>query len=135
MTVDVRVASPADYDRIVAVVDDWWADRSTRASHAFSCPLLNTSRVVEDEQGLAGFLVAFISPAQPQWPTSTSVVFGLITARPGWPAPSTTSAATRATTAAANCEPSLRPATLPPSASMSASASLSAVRWRTTTAV
>ena len=24
MTVDVRVASPNDYDQIVAVIDDWW---------------------------------------------------------------------------------------------------------------
>ena len=61
----VRVASPHDYDDIVAVVDDWWG-RPVAAGlpRLFLNHFCNTSRVAQDEQGLAGFLVAFMSPAQ-----------------------------------------------------------------------
>ena len=63
----VRMARPEDYDRIVAVVDDWWG-RPVRPSlpRLFLDHFWSTSRVAEDDQGLAGFLVAFVSPAQPQ---------------------------------------------------------------------
>jgi len=62
----VRVARPEDYDRIVAVVDDWWG-RPVRPSlpRLFLDHFWSTSRVAEDEHGLAGFVVAFVSPAQP----------------------------------------------------------------------
>jgi GNAT superfamily N-acetyltransferase len=62
-----RVARPQDYDRIVAVVDDWWG-RPVRASlpRLFLDHFWATSRVAEDEYGLAGFLVAFVSPSQPE---------------------------------------------------------------------
>jgi hypothetical protein len=64
--VGVRVACPEDYDRIVAVVDDWWG-RPVRASlpRLFLDHFWSTSRVAEDGQELAGFLVAFVSPSLP----------------------------------------------------------------------
>lgn len=60
-----RTATPSDYDAIAAVVDDWWG-RPVAASlpRLFLDHFWDTSRVAEDEQGLAGFLVAFLSPAQ-----------------------------------------------------------------------
>jgi ribosomal protein S18 acetylase RimI-like enzyme len=63
----IRVASPDDYDRIITVVDEWWA-RPVSASlpRLFLDLFWTTSRVADDDQGLAGFLVAFMSPAQPQ---------------------------------------------------------------------
>lgn len=67
MTLNVRVARPGDYDHIAAVVDRWWG-RPVGAGlpRLFLDHFWNTSRVAEDEQGLAGFLIAFISPAQPE---------------------------------------------------------------------
>lgn len=64
--VHVRTASPRDYDDIVAVVDDWWG-RPVAAGlpRLFLDHFCRTSRVAEDQQGLAGFLVAFVSPARP----------------------------------------------------------------------
>ncbi|MGH3544087.1 MAG: hypothetical protein ACRDTO_17250, partial [Mycobacterium sp.] len=65
--VESRVARPQDYDRIVAVIDDWWG-RPVRASlpRLFPDHFWATSRVVEDEYGLAAFLVAFVSPSAPE---------------------------------------------------------------------
>ncbi|MDQ2884240.1 MAG: GNAT family N-acetyltransferase [Actinomycetota bacterium] len=63
----LRVARPADYDRIAAVIDDWWG-RPVRASlpRLFLDHFWTTSRVAEDDFGLAGFLVAFVSPSEPE---------------------------------------------------------------------
>jgi GNAT superfamily N-acetyltransferase len=63
---DLRVARPEDYDRIVAVIDDWWG-RPVGASlpRLFLDHFWSSSRVAEDNRGLAGFLVAFVSPAEP----------------------------------------------------------------------
>jgi len=64
----VRGAVPADYDRIVAVVDDWWG-RSVE--HALPRLFLDhfhaTSFVAEADvdADLAGFLVGFLSPSLP----------------------------------------------------------------------
>jgi len=65
--VQSRVARPTDYDRIVAVIDDWWG-RPVRASlpRLFLDHFWATSRVAEDGYGLAGFLVAFVSPSAPE---------------------------------------------------------------------
>ena len=67
MPLDVRVASPDDYDQIVAVIDHWWG-RPVVAGlpRLFLDHFWNTSRVAEDELGLAAFLVAFMSPADPR---------------------------------------------------------------------
>ncbi|AEH08933.1 hypothetical protein FsymDg_1467 [Candidatus Protofrankia datiscae] len=65
-TVEVRVARPEDYDDIVSVVDDWWGRPvSTGLPRLFLDHFHSSSRVGEDSRGLAGFLVAFLSPAQP----------------------------------------------------------------------
>ncbi|MFY9806593.1 MAG: GNAT family N-acetyltransferase [Pseudonocardiaceae bacterium] len=65
--VESRVAGPQDYDRIVEVIDDWWG-RPVRAAlpRLFLDHFWATSRVADDENGLAGFLVAFVSPSQPE---------------------------------------------------------------------
>jgi len=63
----VRVARPQDYDAIVAVVDDWWGRPVSRSlPRLFLDHFWSTSRIAEDAQGLAGFLVAFVSPEQPR---------------------------------------------------------------------
>lgn len=61
-----RTARADDYDAIVRAVDNWWG-RPVTASlpRLFLDHFWSTSRVVENEQGLAAFLVAFISPSQP----------------------------------------------------------------------
>jgi L-amino acid N-acyltransferase YncA len=63
----IRVASPEDYDRIIAVVDGWWERPvSSALPRLFLDHFCATSRMVEDTDGnLAGFLVAFVSPSQP----------------------------------------------------------------------
>ena len=63
----LRPASPEDYKAIVAVLDDWWG-RPVASSlpRLFLDHFWSTSRVAEDERGLAGFLVAFFSPSQPR---------------------------------------------------------------------
>jgi predicted GNAT superfamily acetyltransferase len=64
--IEVRAAAPADYDRIIAVVDDWWG-RSVQ--HALPRLFLDhfhaTSFVAEAGADLAGFLVGFLSPSLP----------------------------------------------------------------------
>jgi ribosomal protein S18 acetylase RimI-like enzyme len=61
----VRVASPEDYDRIVSVVDKWWGRPvSTGLPRLFLDHFWASSRVADDAEGLAGFLVAFVSPSQ-----------------------------------------------------------------------
>jgi len=65
--VTVRAARPGDYQTIVGVVDNWWGRPVTSSlPRLFLEHFWNTSLVVEDEQGLAGFLVGFISPSEPQ---------------------------------------------------------------------
>ena len=74
----IRQAEPADYDRIVAVMDDWWG-RPVRAvlPRLFLDHFAATSLVADDPaaqatgcaggaDGLAGFLVGFMSPSRPR---------------------------------------------------------------------
>jgi predicted GNAT superfamily acetyltransferase len=60
----IRTARAADYDGIIAVVDDWWG---RPVSHALPRLFLDhfsaTSFVAQDDDGLAGFLVGFLSPS------------------------------------------------------------------------
>lgn len=60
----LRPADPGDYDRIVGVVDDWWG-RPIRSSlpRLFLDHFHRTSLVAEDDDGLAGFLIGFLSPS------------------------------------------------------------------------
>lgn len=64
--VTLRTATAADYDRIIAVVDDWWG-RPIR--HALPRVFLDhfhaTSTVAESDGELAGFLIGFLSPSLP----------------------------------------------------------------------
>ncbi len=68
MTLDVtlRAATAADYDRIAAVIDDWWG---RPVSHALPRLFLDhfhtTSTVAEADGDLAGFLIGFLSPSLP----------------------------------------------------------------------
>ena len=65
--ISLRTASPADYDRIIAVVDDWWGRPLQRGlPRLFLEHFWNTSFVAESPGGeLAGFCVGFLSAAQP----------------------------------------------------------------------
>ena len=60
----IRRARPGDYERIVAVVDDWWGRPMTeKLPRLFLEHFSATSFVAETPDGaLAGFLVGFLSP-------------------------------------------------------------------------
>jgi ribosomal protein S18 acetylase RimI-like enzyme len=61
-----RTARAGDYDAIVAVIDQWWGRPvSSSLPRLFLDHFWSTSLIAEDEHGLAGFLVAFVSPSQP----------------------------------------------------------------------
>ena len=68
MTLDptLRTATPADYDRIAAVLDDWWG-RPVRhlLPRLFLDHFHATSTVAEAGDDLAGFLIGFLSPSRP----------------------------------------------------------------------
>ena len=56
----------ADHARIIAVVDAWWGGRAMAAMlpRLFVDHFADTSYVVDDDEGqLAGFVIAFMSPA------------------------------------------------------------------------
>lgn len=62
----VRGARPEDFDRISAVADAWWGRPiAIHLPRLWLDHFFATSRVVEDEAGLAAFLVAFVSPSRP----------------------------------------------------------------------
>jgi predicted GNAT superfamily acetyltransferase len=72
MTADIRLprlrgASAADYDRIIAVVDDWWGKPMRHLlPRLFLDHFSATSAVAEDNDGdLAGLLIGFLSPSRP----------------------------------------------------------------------
>jgi ribosomal protein S18 acetylase RimI-like enzyme len=62
----LRTATAADYDPIIAVVDDWWG-RPIRSAlpRVFLDHFHATSTIAETDGALAGFLVGFLSPSQP----------------------------------------------------------------------
>ena len=64
--ISIRTARPADYDAIIAVVDDWWGRPVHRAlPRLFLEHFHDTSFIAERSGGeLSGFLVGFGSPAQ-----------------------------------------------------------------------
>jgi ribosomal protein S18 acetylase RimI-like enzyme len=64
MGVTIRPAVPSDYDRIAAVIDDWWGRPLRQVlPRLFLDHFHDTSFVAEDGAGLSGFLVGFLSPA------------------------------------------------------------------------
>jgi predicted GNAT superfamily acetyltransferase len=64
--ITLRTARAADYDSIIAVVDEWWGRPVHHAlPRLFLDHFHNTSLIAERGGELAGFLVGFCSPAQP----------------------------------------------------------------------
>ena len=64
--ITLRTATPADYDPIIAVVDDWWGRPIRHAlPRVFLDHFYATSTVAEADGALAGFLIAFLSPSEP----------------------------------------------------------------------
>jgi len=69
---DIRAARAADYDAIAAVVDDWWGRPVLRSLPRLYLHHFHTTSFVAEgangsagSNGLAGFLVGFMSPSQP----------------------------------------------------------------------
>ncbi len=62
----LRAARPADYDRIIAVVDDWWGRPVRHALPRLFLDHFHDTSIIAERSGgeLAGFLVGFCSPAQ-----------------------------------------------------------------------
>ena len=68
MTPDItlRTATPDDFDPIIAVVDDWWGRPIRQAlPRVFLDHFHATSTIAEADGALAGFLIGFLSPSQP----------------------------------------------------------------------
>ena len=68
MTPDItlRTATPGDFDPIIAVVDDWWGRPIRQAlPRVFLDHFHATSTIAEADGALAGFLIGFLSPSQP----------------------------------------------------------------------
>ena len=62
----LRTAAAADYDRIIAVLDDWWGRPVRQAlPRLFLDHFHATSFVAERDGDLAGFLIGFMSPSMP----------------------------------------------------------------------
>ena len=63
----IRSARPDDFDQIIAVVDEWWGRPVSRdLTRLFLDHFHNTSLIaLTPDLPLAGFVIAFISPAQP----------------------------------------------------------------------
>jgi GNAT superfamily N-acetyltransferase len=63
----LRHVHPADYDRVLAVIDAWWDGRSmgARLSHVFFAHFAPTSFVLETDGELVGFLLGFLSQTHP----------------------------------------------------------------------
>ncbi len=63
----VRAATETDHPRVLSVVDEWWNGRSlaSLAQRLFFEHFADTSLVADDEQGLAAFLLGFLSQSRP----------------------------------------------------------------------
>jgi ribosomal protein S18 acetylase RimI-like enzyme len=59
----IRPAEPADYGRVIAVIDEWWGGRQMTAMlpKLFFVHFRDTSFVAQDDGALAGFLCGFRS--------------------------------------------------------------------------
>jgi len=64
----LRHVHPADYDRVLAVIDSWWGGRpmGARLSHVFFSHFAPTSLVLETDTELVGFLLGFLSQTNPE---------------------------------------------------------------------
>ncbi|MEJ2223006.1 MAG: GNAT family N-acetyltransferase, partial [Desulfobacterales bacterium] len=61
----IKKAEPADHDKIIAALRNWWGGRDLTAMlpRLFLNHFSNTSFVIEKEGELIGFLIGFISPS------------------------------------------------------------------------
>ena len=61
----IRTAAPSDHAAIISVMPDWWGGRDIRASlpRVFLLHFWNTSFILENDSGMIGFLIGFLSPA------------------------------------------------------------------------
>ena len=59
----IRHATPADYDVVIRVLDDWWGGRqmADMLPRLFFVHFRDTSFVAEDNGDVVGFLVGFLS--------------------------------------------------------------------------
>jgi ribosomal protein S18 acetylase RimI-like enzyme len=65
-SITLRTATPADYDQIAAVIDDWWGRPVAAAlPRLFLDHFHATSSIAEADGELAGFLIGFLSPSLP----------------------------------------------------------------------
>lgn len=63
----IRPATDADHPQVLAVVEDWWGGRPVAwlAQRLFFAHFAHTSLIAEDDSGLAGFLIGFLSQSRP----------------------------------------------------------------------
>jgi predicted GNAT superfamily acetyltransferase len=63
----IRQAEPEDHARVLGVLDEWWGGRQMRdmLPRLFFVHFRGTSFVAERDGELAGFLVGFFSPSEP----------------------------------------------------------------------
>ncbi|MCY9786427.1 GNAT family N-acetyltransferase [Nocardiopsis sp. EMB25] len=65
--VDIRTARPSDHARIIAVCDDWWGRPISGVLPRLFLDHFHTSSLTaEFGEELAGFLVGFASPSEPE---------------------------------------------------------------------
>jgi predicted GNAT superfamily acetyltransferase len=65
--VRIRVAAESDHPRVLAVAEEWWGGRPIAwlAQRLFFEHFADTSLIAEDDLGLAGFLIGFLSQSRP----------------------------------------------------------------------
>lgn len=65
--IKIRIAEPGDFKRVNAVLNDWWGGRSMsdKLPRLFFDHFHQTSFIAEANGALAGFLIGFLSPSQP----------------------------------------------------------------------
>lgn len=61
--VTIRMATPADYDAIAAVVDDWWGRPMLALLPRLFLDHFHRTSLVALDDALAGFLIGFASPS------------------------------------------------------------------------
>ncbi|MGB0560844.1 MAG: GNAT family N-acetyltransferase [Spirulinaceae cyanobacterium] len=64
----IRQASPVDYPKVIRQVNDWWGGRnmSNMLPKLFFVHFRSTSFIAENEAGIIGFLIGFISQTHPK---------------------------------------------------------------------